>query len=180
MPGIPPRSSVEPKTAFATVIILSDAATGLLLKARLVNEKGDVSNSSRHDVTVNAKIDKDMVKPSWASVPRGLAGDRAAGGRVVLTTPDGRSQAAAWIRQDHGRIPDVARPSPIRWHTSDILMVGCRERVRRADDLDATQIGLTQAGGLNVFSTRNDASCDGAGRGAAAEVRQIAQSVSRR
>src|SRR5262249_37872868 len=48
----------------------ADPPTRLLLKSRLVNEKGEtIEEFAFTDVTVNAKIDKDMVKPSWASVP---------------------------------------------------------------------------------------------------------------
>ncbi len=44
-----------------------------------------------------------------------------------------------------------------------------------------TQIGLTQAGGLNVFSMRNDAYLVTVlGEAPPSTVRQIAQSVSRR
>jgi sigma-E factor negative regulatory protein RseB len=44
-----------------------------------------------------------------------------------------------------------------------------------------TQVGLTQAGGLNVFSTRNDAFLVTVlGEAPPATVRQIAQSVSRK
>ena len=48
-------------------------------------------------------------------------------------------------------------------------------------DIPQTQIGLTQAGGLNVFSMRNDAYLVTVlGEAPPSTVRQIAQSVSRR
>ena len=42
----------------------------MLLKASLIGEKGEmVEQVAFTDVAVNAKIDRDMVKPSWAQLP---------------------------------------------------------------------------------------------------------------
>src|SRR6478752_9686356 len=62
----------------------SDAATGLLLKARVVNERGDgVEQFAFSDLTLNAPIDKSMVEPSWPVVPPDWKMLESAGGDVV-------------------------------------------------------------------------------------------------
>ena len=53
----------------------SDGATGLLLKARVLNERGDgVEQFAFSDLTINASIDPAMVAPSWPVVPSGSNG----------------------------------------------------------------------------------------------------------
>ena len=48
----------------------SDMATGLLLKARVVNERGEVVEQFAFtDLAINAKIDRAMVEPSWPPEP---------------------------------------------------------------------------------------------------------------
>ncbi len=48
----------------------ADTQTGLLLKARLLNERGDaIEQFAFLDVHIGARIDRDMVKPSWPPVP---------------------------------------------------------------------------------------------------------------
>ncbi len=48
----------------------ADAATGLLLKARVLNEKGDVVEQFAFtDISIGIKIDRSMVRPSWPTPP---------------------------------------------------------------------------------------------------------------
>ncbi len=48
----------------------SDAATGLLLKARVLNEKGDVVEQFAFtDLSIGVKLDRSMVRPSWPTPP---------------------------------------------------------------------------------------------------------------
>ena len=48
----------------------ADAATGLLLKARVLNEKGDVVEQFAFtDISIGVKIDRSMVRPSWPTPP---------------------------------------------------------------------------------------------------------------
>src|SRR5450631_2149496 len=48
----------------------ADANTGLLLKARLIDDHGEVVEQFAFtDVYINEKVDRDMVKPSWAVAP---------------------------------------------------------------------------------------------------------------
>ena len=69
----------------------ADPGTGLLLKARLVNEKGEtVEQFAFTDVAVNAKIDRDMVKPTWAPLPPDWQVTQGVERRIrVPTTPAG-------------------------------------------------------------------------------------------
>lgn len=161
----------------------SDATTGLLLKARLVNERGEVVEQFAFtDVTVNAKIDKDMVKPSWTATAPEWKVRQSAGGEVVQND-------TGWVI---GKVP----PGFIKINESFRKIGGRRDPIAHivlSDGLVAvsvfiepvavtqTQIGLTQSGALNVFSTRNDAFIVTVlGEAPPATVRQIAQSVARR
>jgi len=48
----------------------SDAATGLLLKARIVNDRGEPTEQFAFtEVSTVTKVDRDMVKPSWPNAP---------------------------------------------------------------------------------------------------------------
>ena len=47
-----------------------DAATGLLLKARIVDERNEVVEQFAFtDIAIGAKIDREMVKPTWPPAP---------------------------------------------------------------------------------------------------------------
>ena len=130
----------------------SDATTGLLLRSRLVNEKGEVIEQFAFtDVAVNAKIDKDMVKPSWASVPADWQVKQAGPGEVKIN--------------DTGWTVDKLPPGFVKIMEGFRTLAGKRDPVAHivfSDGLVAisvfvepytvtqTQVGLTQAGGLNV------------------------------
>jgi len=161
----------------------SDATTGLLLKARLVNEKGEVVEQFAFtDVAVNAKIDKDMVKPSWASVPADWQVKQGGGGEVVMNDtgwtvgklPPGFAKIMEGFRTLRGK------PNPVAHIVFSDGLVAVSVFVEPMT-VTQTQIGLTQAGGLNVFSIRNDAYLVTVlGEAPPSTVRQIAQSVTRR
>lgn len=161
----------------------SDAATGLLLKARLVNERGEVVEQFAFtDVTVNAKIDKDMVKPSWtASAPEWKVRQSAGGevvqndtGWVIGKVPPGFTKISESFRKIGNRRDPIAH---IVLSDGLVAVSVFIEPVA----VTQTQIGLTQSGALNVFSTRNEAFIVTVlGEAPPATVRQIAQSVGRR
>ncbi|MEP7330309.1 MAG: MucB/RseB C-terminal domain-containing protein [Betaproteobacteria bacterium] len=161
----------------------SDAATGILLKARLVNERGEVVEQFAFtELTVNAKIDRDMVKPSWTATAPEWQIRQSAGGEVV-------KHDTGWMV---GKIP----PGFAKINEGYRTLRGKRDPVAHivlSDGLVAvsvfiepltvtqTQIGLTQQGALNVYSTRNEAFVVTVlGEAPPATVRQIAQSVARR
>lgn len=161
----------------------SDAATGLLLKARLVNERGEVVEQFAFtDVTVNAKIDKSMVKPSWTATTPEWKVRQSAGGEVVQNdtgwvigkVPAGFTKINESFRKVGGRRDPIAH---IVLSDGLVAVSVFIEPVA----VTQTQIGLTQQGALNVFSTRNEAYIVTVlGEAPPATVRQIAQSVSRR
>ncbi|MEO6566923.1 MAG: MucB/RseB C-terminal domain-containing protein [Casimicrobiaceae bacterium] len=161
----------------------SDAATGLLLKARLVNERGEVVEQFAFtDVTVNAKIDRDMVKPSWTATAPEWTVRQSAGGEVVQNdtgwvigkVPPGFTKINEGFRKVGGKRDPIAH---IVLSDGLVAVSVFIEPVA----VTQTQIGLTQSGALNVFSTRNEAFIVTVlGEAPPATVRQIAQSVGRR
>ena len=161
----------------------ADPTTGLLLKSRLVNEKGEVIEEfAFNDVTVNAKIDKDMVKPSWTAVPDDWKVVQAGPGELVMN--------------DTGWTVNKLPPGFIKISEGFRKLAGKRDPAAHlvfSDGLVAisvfvepftvtqTQVGLTQTGGLAQYSTRSDAfRVTVVGEAPPATVRQIAQSVSRK
>lgn len=161
----------------------SDATTGLLLKARLVNDKGEVIEEFAFtDVTINAKVDKDMVKPSWASVPADWQVKQGGPGEVVLKdtgwvagkVPPGFAK----IMEGYRRLP--GKPNPVAHIVYSDGLVAISVFVEPFTVMQ-TQVGLTQTGGLAQFTTRSDAFLVRVmGEVPPATVRQIAQSVGRK
>ncbi|MFO1414404.1 MAG: MucB/RseB C-terminal domain-containing protein [Burkholderiales bacterium] len=160
----------------------SDAATGLLLKARLINERGDVVEQfSFTDVTVNAKVDKDMVKPSWATVPADWRVRQSGPGEVELKdtgwlvgkVPPGFAKISEGFRKLPGK------PNPVAHIVYSDGLVAISIFVEPFT-VTQTQVGLTQTGGLAQYTTRSDAALVTVmGEAPPATVRQIAQSVAR-
>jgi sigma-E factor negative regulatory protein RseB len=160
----------------------SDTTTGLLLKARLVNERGDVVEQFAFtDVTVNAKIDRDMVKPSWASVPADWKVRQGGPGEVELKdtgwqvgkVPPGFAKISEGFR----RLP--GKPNPVAHIVYSDGLVAISIFVEPFT-VTQTQVGLTQTGGLAQYTTKNDAAIVTVmGEAPPATVRQIAQSVAR-
>jgi sigma-E factor negative regulatory protein RseB len=160
----------------------SDATTGLLLKARLVNERGEVLEQfSFTDVTVNAKIDKDMVKPSWATVPADWKVRQSGPGEVVLKDTGwsvGKVPAGfAKISEGFRKLP--GKPNPVAHIVYSDGLVAISIFVEPFTVMQ-TQVGLTQTGGLAQYTTKSDAFLVTVmGEAPPATVRQIAQSVAR-
>jgi sigma-E factor negative regulatory protein RseB len=158
----------------------SDTGTDLLLKARMVNEKGDVVEEFAFtDVSVDAKIDKGMVQPSWATVPPDWTVKHGGPGEVVLgdtgwsvgKLPPGFSKIMEGFRTLRGK------PNPVAHIVFSDGLVAVSVFVEPLT-VTHTQVGLTQAGGLNLYSTRSDAFLVTVmGEAPPATVRQIAQSV---
>jgi sigma-E factor negative regulatory protein RseB len=161
----------------------SDGATGLLLKARVLNERGDpIEQFAFSDLTINARIDRAMVEPSWPVLPPDWKTLESAAGEVV-------QQATGWVV---GRMP----PGFEKIMEGFRKLRGRRERVAHlvySDGLvsisvfiepitgGATPAGFLQKGGLNVYSVRqDDYLITVMGETPGATVRQIAHSVVRR
>jgi sigma-E factor negative regulatory protein RseB len=159
----------------------ADAATGLLLRSRLVNERGEVIEEfAFQDVAYNAKLDREMVRPSWTSVPsdwqitQAGPGDfkSADTGWTVNKVPPGFIKISEGFR----KLGDKSARAQLVFSDGLVAISVFVEPYT----VTKTQIGLTQAGGLAQYSTRSDAyRVTVIGEAPPATVQQIAQSVSR-
>jgi len=161
----------------------SDAMTGLLLKARVQNERGDgVEQFAFNDLTINARIDRAMVEPSWPAVPQDwqvLAGGPddvipKETGWMVTRVPPGFTKIMEGFRKPRGRRGRVAHLVFSDGLASVSVFI---EPLLVA----SAPAGFLQMGGLNVYSVKQDDQLITVmGQAPAATVRQIAQSVARR
>jgi sigma-E factor negative regulatory protein RseB len=160
----------------------ADATTGLLLRSRLVNERGEVIEEfAFQDVAYNAKLDKEMVRPSWTSVPSDWQVTQAGPG-------DFKSDDTGWtvnkvppgfikISEGFRRLAGKRHPAAHLVFSDGLVAISV---FVEPYTVTQTQIGLTQAGGLAQYSTRSDAyRVTVIGEAPPATVQQIAQSVSR-
>jgi len=161
----------------------SDDATGLLLKARVLNERGEgVEQFAFSDLTMNARIDRAMVEPSWPVVPRDWQVLENASGDVV-------PEDTGWVVT---RVPPGFEKIMEGWRK----LRGHRERVAHivfSDGLVSVSVfveplvaasvpaGFLQKGGLNVYSVKQDDHLITVmGETPGATVRQIAHSITHR
>ena len=162
----------------------ADRETGLLLKARLLNERQEVVEQFAFtDIAIGVKIDREMVKPTWSSVPadwqlrQGLAGDPLPHdtGWIVAKLPPGFVKVMEGFRNLRGKREQVAHLV-----FSDGL-VAISVFVEPVAAAPGQQAGAVRQGGLNVYTTKLDEHLVTAlGEVPLITVRQIAQSVSRR
>lgn len=160
----------------------ADPTTGLLLKSRLVNEKGDVIEEFAFtDVTVNAKLDRDMLKPSWTSVPSDWKVKQGGPGEVVLKDTDWAVNKLpagfTKIMEGFRTFPGRTEPSVHLVYSDGLVSISV---FVEPFTVTQTQVGLTQTGGLAQYTARSDAyRVVVVGEAPPATVRQIAQSVGR-
>jgi sigma-E factor negative regulatory protein RseB len=162
----------------------ADKDTGLLLKARIVNEKGDVVEQfAFSDIAIGIKVDRDQVKPSWGTTPpdwqvrQGSAGDATPQetGWVVQKVPPGFSKINEGYRTLRNKRETVAHLV-----FSDGL-VAVSVFVEPLSAVPGHGAGAVRHGGLNVYSLKlDDHLVTVLGEVPAATVRHIAQSVARR
>lgn len=161
----------------------ADKGTGMLLKARLVDERGEtVEQFAFLDVVLGDRVDRDMVKPSWTATPpdwqvrHGPQGeaDAHATGWVVTKLPPGFSKIREGFRRLRGK------PEPVAHLVFSDGLVAISVFVEPASGAPA-QAGTVKQGGLNVYSVKqNDYLVTALGEAPAATIRQIAMSVARR
>ncbi len=161
----------------------ADALTGLLLKARLVDDRGEVVEQFAFtDVAINEKIDRDMVKPSWATAPpdwqvkQGSYGEMLPRetGWTVGKVPGGFQKIMEGYRTLRGKRDPVVH---LVYSDGLVAVSVFVEPLTPA----AVPTGVSQQGGLNVYTTKNeDQLVTVLGEAPPAAVRQIAQSVARR
>ena len=161
----------------------SDTQTGLLLKARLLNEKNEgIEQFAFTDISLNAPIDRAMVAPSWPVAPgdwqvlEGATGDvvRQATGWVVTRVPAGFEKIMEGFRKLRGRGERVAHLV----FSDGLVSVSVFIEPKGAP---SAPVGFVHQGGLNVYSVRHDDHLITVmGETPSATVRQIANSVERR
>ena len=161
----------------------SDGATGLLLKARVLNERGEpVEQFAFSDLTINARIDHAMVEPSWPVVPgdwqvlENASGDvvQQDTGWSVARVPPGFEKIMEGYRRLRGRRERVAHLV----FSDGLVSVSVFVEPLVAASAPA---GFLQKGGLNVYSVKQDDHLITVmGETPGATVRQIAHSVTHR
>lgn len=162
----------------------ADRASGLLLKARLVNERGDVVEQFAFtDLVIGAHIDPETVKPTWSSTPpdwqvrEGSGGDAVPHdtGWVVTRLPPGFVKTMEGFRTLRGKREAVAHLV-----FSDGL-VAVSVFVEPLGTASGHAAGFVRQGATNVYATKlDDHLVTALGEVPAVTVRQIAQSVARR
>lgn len=162
----------------------ADSGTGLLLKARLLNEKGQaVEDFGFIEIAIGVKLDRDQLKPTWGVTPadwqvrQGSAGESAPQdtGWVVTKLPPGFAKISEGFRTLRGKRETVAHLV-----FSDGL-VAISVFVEPLSAVPGSASGSLRQGGLNVHSLKlDDNLVTVLGEAPAATVRQIAQSVERR
>ncbi len=158
--------------------------SGLLLKARLINEKGEVVEQFAFtDIAIGVRVERDQVKPSWAGTPpdwqlrEGTAGDAVTQdtGWTVTRPPPGFVKITEGFRTLRGKRDPVAHLV-----FSDGL-VAVSVFVESIPSVPGQALGTMRQGGLNVYSMKTDDHfVTVLGEAPAATVRQIALSVARR
>jgi sigma-E factor negative regulatory protein RseB len=158
----------------------SDSATGLLLKARIVNERGDVVEQFAFtDLSVNARIDRALVEPSWPVTPPDWQTREGSGGEVkqgetgwlVSRIPPGFAKIMEGFRKLRGK------PEPVAHLVFSDGLVAISVFVEPLPPAMGGT-GLSQQGGLNIFSVKlDDHLVTALGEAPGATVRQIATSV---
>jgi sigma-E factor negative regulatory protein RseB len=161
----------------------SDSATGLLLKARVLNERGEVVEQFAFtDLAVNAKVDRSMVEPSWPATPpdwtvkETSAGDVAphATGWAVTRVPPGFTKIMEGFRKLRGRREPVAHLV----FSDGLVAISVFVEPHAAAPAPT---GMTQQGGLNVYSVKQDDHLVTVlGEAPGVTVRQIGNSIARR
>ena len=161
----------------------ADAKTGLLLKARLVDDHGEaVEQFSFIDIAINEKVDLDMVKPSWPKTPPDWQVKQGSFGEVVPKdtgwavgkVPPGFQKVVEGYRTLRGRRDPVMH---LVYSDGLVAISVFVEPVA----LPSAPVGASQQGGISVFSTRSDDFVVTVlGEAPPATVRQIALSVAKR
>jgi sigma-E factor negative regulatory protein RseB len=161
----------------------ADAMTGLLLKARLVDDRGEVVEQFAFtDVSINEKVDREMVKPSWANAPAdwqvkqgsfGVMAPRETGW-TVARLPAGFQKVMEGQRTLRGKREPVAHLV----YSDGLVAISVFVEPLAAGPVVT---GVSQQGGLSVYVARKDDSLVTVlGEAPPATVRQMAQSVVRR
>ena len=161
----------------------ADAITGLLIKARLVDDRAEVVEQFAFtDVAINEKVDREMVKPSWAAAPPDWQVKQGSFGEM-LPRETGWSSAKLpggfqKIMEGYRTLRGKSEPVVHLVYSDGLVAVSVF-----VEPLAPTpvQTGVSQQGSLNVYTTKTDAHLITVlGEVPPATVRLIAQSVAKR
>jgi sigma-E factor negative regulatory protein RseB len=159
-----------------------DTATGLLIKARIVDDRnGVVEQFAFTEITIGAKIDRDMVKPTWPVAPADWQvrqtgpgeTDMKDTGWTVTRVPPGFVKIVEGFR----RLKGERRVAHLVFTDGLVAVSVFVEPVVGARH----PIGLSTQGGINVYIRQLDENLVTVlGEAPATTVRRIANSVARR
>ncbi len=159
-----------------------DTATGLLIKARIVDDRnGVVEQFAFTEITIGAKIDRDMVKPTWPAAPADWQvrqtgpgeTDAKDTGWTATRVPPGFVK----IVEGYRRLKGERRVAHLVYSDGLVAVSVFVEPVGGAWH----PIGLSTQGGINVYVRQLDENLVTVlGEAPAMTVRQIANSVTRR
>jgi sigma-E factor negative regulatory protein RseB len=161
-----------------------DAATGLLLKARIINDRGEiVEQFAFNDLAIGAKVDREMVRPTWNAAPpdwhvlQSALGDIDSRdtGWVVGRLPPGFSK----IVEGYRTLRDRREPVVHLVYTDGLVAVSVF--IEKVEATRPRPVGHSHQGSINVFVRPvDDRVVTALGEVPSATVRQIANSVARR
>ncbi|MBS0321091.1 MAG: MucB/RseB C-terminal domain-containing protein [Proteobacteria bacterium] len=160
----------------------ADTKTGLLLKARVIGDNGDVVEQFGFmDVTIGGPVDRALVQPTWPVTPPDWKVREGAGettshptGFTVTRLPPGFVKIMEGYRTLRGK------PEPVAHLVFSDGLVAVSVFVEPAATAPA-HAGFGQQGGVNIYSVRLDDNLVTAlGEVPAVTVRQIANAVARR
>jgi sigma-E factor negative regulatory protein RseB len=161
----------------------TDTTSGLLVKAQLLNERGiPIEQFAFTDIQIGAKIDRDMVRPSFVPPPPDWQMREALPGDVqpkdtgwqVKDVPPGFTKLVEGYRTLRGK------PAPVVHLVFSDGLVAVSVFIEETPQAPQ-QIGMSQQGGVNVYSRQlSDHLVTVLGETPGAAVRQMAYSVAHR
>ena len=161
----------------------TDPTTGLLLKARTVNESGEiVEQFAFTDVAIGARLDRDAARPTWATAPSDWqvkqtkigSGSIEETGWVVTRVPPGFTRIMEIRREMRARGELVAQIVLSDGLVAVSVFIEARGGTQRS-------FGRARQGGMSQYSVKQDDYVITAlGEVPAEAVRMIATSVTRR
>jgi sigma-E factor negative regulatory protein RseB len=161
-----------------------DTATGLLLKARIVNDRGEIIEQfAFNDVATGARIDREAVRPTWNATPPDWH-------VLQPTLGDIDSRDTGWVA---GRLPPGFskivegyrllrdRRDPVVHLVYSDGLVAVSVFIEKADATRPRPVGHSHQGTINVFARPvDDRVVTALGEVPSATVRQIANSIAHR
>jgi sigma-E factor negative regulatory protein RseB len=161
----------------------TDPATGMLLKARTLNERGEaIEQFAFSDLAIGTRIDRDAARPTWAAAPANWqvrqmkmgAKESIDTGWVVLKLPPG------FVKIMEGRRDLGDRPEALAQIVFSDGLVAVSVFIEQRGGAQR-YVGRARQGGINQYSVKQDDYIITAlGEAPADAVRMMATSVTRR